>query len=189
MIIQRNIASAILAHLCLTVAAAENTALRMGAGSYLGNGHLAYVFAEQGVRTLHLMKITGGEPQRLFSKQIDMSSGAPILVAGAVVLVDTAGKMLKLDYSGKVLFDGALPNFTGASKFSGRLDSSRIYVENTFGGKNQDGIGHQVWIVDVSKDEPVVLQKHSTGQFVKTFVSYPDTLYLFGLDGVEKVKF
>jgi len=187
--VRHNVASLVLAYLCVCVASAEDTALRMGESSYLQTGHIAYLLRDGAVRTLHLVKTTDGPPQQLFSRRINASAGAPILVAEAVVLVDSSGKILKLDYAGKVLFEGALPNFSGASKFSGRLDPTRIYVQNTFDSKTGEGLRHRILIVDVSKKEPVVLASHPTGAVVKTFVSYPDELYLFGLDTVEKVKF
>jgi hypothetical protein len=181
--------AAVVVHVGLATAFAADTFLRLGESSYLQSGHMAYVFKEGDVRKIHLVKITGGEPQTLFTKQLDEPAGAPILVPGAVILVDAGGKMLKLDYTGKVLFEGDIPGFKGASMFGGRLDPTRIYVQNTFENKTGGGLSYQVLIVDVSKNEPVVLQRHPTRQFLKTFRDYPDTLYLFGTDGVDKIRF
>src|SRR5688572_2476837 len=123
-------AGALAVHALLPTAWAADTFLRLGESSHGQSGHIAYVLIEGEVRTLQLIKVSGAEPKTVFKRRIDSPASAPILFADAVIVLDAGGKMLKLDYTGKVLFEGTIPGFKGASKGGGRLDATRIYVQN-----------------------------------------------------------
>jgi hypothetical protein len=173
---------------CALATLADNANLSLGENSYTPSGYISYVVRGPDGTTLHFAKITHAKSEGIFSTPVPTGSHAPILLQDAVIVVTVEGRILKFDYSGKMIFDSVLTNFSGASKFSGKLTSKLIFIQNTFSKKQAAGLQHQVWLVDISMDKPSVHLTRPTGSVVRTFIS-SDSLYVFTLEDVERIRF
>jgi hypothetical protein len=165
----------------------ESKVILAGADSWQSNGLVCYRTGSSTNTFVHLIRLTDGNVEKVFSKPTSRTVKPPICLSTCVVLIDSSGTITKLDLNGKTVFEGNVSGIEGAVAQTGRLDDKEIYLVEVLRDNKNTRWVHSLTILDLSAIEPVVRERHDIIQPHKVTTTSEEVIVI-GHKDVQRIK-